>query len=117
MEKLKRGDKIYLDVINSKESDVNSFLDCRDGVVEVYEYNDNSGYGAMVRLFLCQNTKHESVCIIRQTYNTINKEWNEESMYFDTDSFEFLKAIINGKEDERGGTYTLVRDYSEVFNK
>jgi hypothetical protein len=111
MEKLKRGDKIYLDKNQEKESAVNSYLDCRDGIVEVYEYNDSSGYGSKTRLFYCQNTKHESVSIIRQIYINFNKEWVEETMDFDSDSFEFLKAIINGKEDVLGGKYLFVRDY------
>lgn len=111
MEKLKRGDKIYLDKNQEKESAVNSFLECRDGVVEVYEYNDESGYGSKTRLFCCRNTKHECVSIIRQIYIDFNKEWVEQTMDFDSDSFEFLKAIINGEEDVLGGKYSLVRDY------
>lgn len=111
MEKLKRGDKIYLDKNQEKESAVNTFLDCRDGIVEVYEYNDCSGYGSKTRLFYCQDTKHESAAIIRQIYIDFNKEWVEQTMDFDSDSFEFLKAIINGKYDALGGKYSLVRDY------
>jgi hypothetical protein len=111
MEKLKRGDKIYLDEKQEKESDVNTFLACRDGIVEVYEYRDESGYGSKTRLFYCQDTKNESVSIIRQIYIDFKKEWVEETMSFDSDSFEFLEAIINGKEDALGGKYLLVRDY------
>ena len=111
MERLNRGDKIYLDADETKESEINHFLDCRDGVVEVYEYNDCSGYGAKTRLFLCRNTKHESVALIRQTYNSLNKKWMEESMHFDADSFVFVKALINGKKDEFTGKFSLVRDY------
>jgi len=111
MERLKRGDKIYLDTDETKESEINHFLDCRDGVVEVYEYNDCSGYGAKTRMFLCRNTKHESVALIRQTYNSLNKEWMEESMHFDSDSFVFVEALINGREDEFTGKFSLVRDY------
>ena len=111
MEKLKRGDKIYLDSNNTKESLVNTYLECRDGIVEVYEYRDTSGYGSKTRLFLCRNTKHESVSIIRQIW--IDKAWIEERLHFDSDSFEFLEAIIEGKTDADGGKYTMVRDYSE----
>ena len=32
-------------------------------------------------------------------------------MSFDSDSFEFLKALVMGKQDEFGGKYSLVRDY------
>lgn len=111
MEKLNRGDKIYLDEKQEKESFINDYLSCRDGVVEVYEYNDCSGYGSKVRLFYCQNTKHESISIVRQTWNSLSKEWIEEEMSFDSDSFKFLEAIFNGKKDELGGKYSLIRDY------
>lgn len=113
MEKLNRGDKIYLDTKQEKESAVNEYLQCRGGIVEVYEYNDRSGYGAKTRLFYCQNTKHESISIIRQSYIEHKKEWVEEWMVFDSDSFSFLIAILNGKTDEIGGKYSLVRDYNE----
>jgi len=109
MEKLNRGDKIYLDKENTKESAINSYLACRDGVVEVYEYRDGSGYGSKTRLFLCRDTKHESISIIRQVW--IGDEWDEEEVNFDSDSFVFLEALMNNKQDELGGKYTLVRDY------
>lgn len=113
MEKLKRDDKIYLDIDKKKESQVNRYLDCRDGIVEGYEYNDESGYGLKTRLFLCEDSKNEITSIVRQTYSGVNKEWYEESMYFDTDSFAFLKAIINGKKDELGGEYFKIRYFTE----
>ena len=113
MIKIQKGGKLFLDKYNLEESAVNKFLDCRDGVVECYEYNDESGYGSKVRLFLCEDTKHESIALIRQTFNNISKEWQEECFYFDTDSFKFLKALIGGKENELGGVYTCVRDYSK----
>lgn len=109
--KLNRFDKIYLDTGLTKESGVNTYLDCRDGIVQMYEYRDCSGYGSRTRLFICRNTKHETISIIRQTWNDIGNEWIEEEMSFDSDSFDFLKAIISGKEDQIGGTYSLVRDY------
>lgn len=111
MEKLNRGDKIFLDSENKKESFVNDYLECRDGIVKVYEYRDDSGYGSKTRLFLCENTKHESVSIIRQIWVQSKKEWFEQYMVFDSDSFVFMKALINNKIDEFCGTYTLVRDY------
>lgn len=110
MMKLNRGDKIYLDKKETKESLVNRFLACRDGVVEVYQYTDASGYGSPVRLFLCEDVKHESVSIIRQTFN--GGEWMEEKMNFDSDSFVFLAGLIRGEHDKLGGNYTLVRDFS-----
>ena len=111
MEQLKRGDKIYLDKEKLIESQVNQYLECRDGVVECYEYRDCSGYGSKTRLFLCRDTKHESVSLIRQT-EVFNKEWMEQTVDFDSDSFVFLESIINGKKDQLGGKYTLVRDYN-----
>ena len=91
------------------ESEVNPFLDCRDGIVECYEYTDCSGRGSKVKLFLCENTKHESVAIIRQ-YKTLNGDLQEESMYYESDDFKFLSALIKGDIYEFG-EYTLVRDY------
>lgn len=111
MERLNRGDKIYLDKYNIQESAVNQYLDCRDGIVELYEYTDCSGYGAKTRLFYCQDAKHESVSIIRQVYIRDSMEWIEETLDFDADSFAFLKAIINGNKTAIGGKYSLLRDY------
>lgn len=111
MKKLNRDDKIYLDASKTEESEINHFLACRDGIVEMYEYRDCSGYGAETRLFLCRNTKHESVALIRQTYNSLNKKWTEESIHFDSDSFVFVEALVNGVKDEFTGKYVLVRDY------
>ena len=111
MNKLNRGDKIYLDYEKTKESAINAYLECRDGIVEVYEYRDESGYGSKTRLFLCENTKHECISIVRQVWSDFNKQWNEEEMSFDSDSFVFLKALITGKKNELGGNYSLVRDY------
>lgn len=110
MEKLTRRDKLFLDVEKTKESAVNRFLECRDGIVECYEYNADSGYGAKTRLFLCENTKHESTSIIRQAWD--GKEWNEEEMSFDTDSFEYLRSLVGVENFPIGGKYTLVRDYN-----
>jgi hypothetical protein len=114
MKTLNRGDKIYLDKEQKIESGVNNYLSCRDGIVECYEYTDSSGYGSKTRLFYCINTKHEVVSIIRQIWSSLSKEWIEEEMSFDADSFKFLEALIKGIKDERGGTYTLVRDYGKA---
>ena len=111
MGQLKRGDKIYLDENKMQGSTVNTFLDCRDGIVEVCEYKDESGYGSKTRLFLFKDAKHESVSIIRQIYIDFEKRWVEQDMDFNSDSFEFLKAIINGEKNALGGKYTLVRNY------
>ncbi len=110
MKKLNRNDKIYLDDNNIKESFVNEYLSCRDGIVEVCEYRSDSGYGSKTRLFLCRNTKHESVSIIRQTYIEYKKMWIEEVVSFDSDSFKFLEVLITGKSKDIH-EYTLVRDY------
>jgi len=111
MKKLNRGDKIYLDADNTKESEVNTYLDCRDGVVECYEYYDEGGYGLKTRLFYCRNAKSETYAIIKQVYSDLSKVWIEESLYFDSCSMEILIALLNGNKTHSGGTYSLVRDY------
>lgn len=112
MNPLKRGDKIFLDPDQKEESGVNQYLACRDGVVEAYEYRDESGYGSKTRLFFCRNTKHETAAFIRQTYSQISNRWIEESLSFDSDSFEFLVALITGKKTDLG-IYSVVRNYAE----
>lgn len=109
---LKRGDKIFLDKEETVQSMVNQYLACRDGVVECYSYRDMSGYGSKTKLYLCQNTKHEHVSIIRQTLNQLDGKWYEEDMMFDSDSFAFLEALLKGKKDELGGKFEVLRDYS-----
>lgn len=115
MKKLKRGAAIYLDEEQQKESAVNRYLNCRDGVIEVLEYKDNSGYGLDTRLFLCRDMKHEIISIIKQSKISYDDEWMESEMCFDTDSFDFLVAIINGITNQSGSQYTLVRDYNTEF--
>ena len=107
--KINIGDKMH--IYKMQDSEVNNYLSCRDGIVEMYEYKEESGYGSETRLFLCENTKTDSKLIIRHTYNDFHKNWIEESMHFDSDSFVFLDALINGKKEALGGKYTLVRDY------
>lgn len=114
MRKMNRGEKLYLDKDKSKESAINHYLSCRDGIVSVFEYNDSSGYGGLTRLFLCENTKHETISIIRQLYSNIKKEWIEEEMSFDSDSFKFLEGLINRDNNVLGGSFYKIRDYSEV---
>lgn len=109
MEKLKRGDKIA--ILSENESIIDNYLSCRDGIVEMYEYHDHSGYGQKTRLFLCQNTKHESVSIVRHYWHDTLKGWSEEDMSFDTDSFEIFKALIFGNKEVRGGKYFEIRNY------
>lgn len=111
MEKLNRGDKIYLDKENTVESAVNTFLDCRDGIVHMVEYHDTSGYGCRTRFFYCINAKHEYCALIRQVNIDNDKGWREESMFFDSDSFEFVESLINLDIKSLGNKYTLVRDY------
>lgn len=110
MDKLNRGDKIYLDKEQTKESAVNTFLASRDRIVECYEYNDTSGYGSKTRLFLCEDYKHECMAIIRQVWNDFDKIWMEEEMSFDSDSFTFLSSLIKGESNCLGGEYTLVSE-------
>ena len=66
MKRLNRGDKVYLDKEGIIGSQVNQYIECSGGIVEMYEYKDCSGYGSNTRLFLCRDTKHESVSIIMQ---------------------------------------------------
>lgn len=115
IETIKRGDKIYLDKEGLEESAVNHFLECRDGIVDVYEYREPGPFGRDVRLFLCQDSKHESVSIIRQTYDTESEKWDEEGLSFDTDSFEYLMGLLNGDKNVKYGKYTLIRDYSDNY--
>lgn len=110
MKQLKRGDKIFLDLNESKESSINHYLSCRDATIEMYEYYDMSGYGSKTRLFLCDNYKHEVISIIRQIWSESANEWIEEQMSFDSDSFKFLKALINNQKELSGVKYYLVRD-------
>ena len=104
MEKLKRWDKIYLDKDNTEESVVNQFLDCRDGIVDVVEYTDESGYGNKSRIFLCKDHKHEFVYVVSQYYNSLYERWYENYLSFDSDSYKHFEALIEG----RGET---IRDY------
>lgn len=101
---MKRGDRLYED----RESAVQPYLDCRDGIVKCVEYNDMSGYGSKTKLYLCENTKHESISLIREVNG------KEEVLDFDSDSFKFLIALLNDKTDELGGKFTTLRDYSTV---
>lgn len=109
---LKRGDKIYLDKEETKESVVNNFLTCRDGIIYRYEYYEGGGYGQKTRLYLCKNTKHESIAIVIQSFNNYSGEWNEESMFFDCDSFKLLESLIQGKPTKYGDEFEVIRDYS-----
>ena len=45
---MKRGDTLYED----KESAVDAYLDCRDGIVNCVEYTDGSGYGSKTKLYV-----------------------------------------------------------------
>ena len=64
--KYQRGHKLYNDKAETEESLVNPYLDCRDGVVKQIEYNDESGYGSLTQLLICEDTKHESTALIRR---------------------------------------------------
>lgn len=111
---MERGEKIYLDETKTAESAVNPYLSCRDGVVEVYEYRDCSGYGVKTRLFLCRNTKHESVAVVRQIYSKESNSWLEESMHFDSDSFTMLGDLLAGDISNMHGEYSEVRNYNNL---
>lgn len=111
-DKYQRGYKMYLDKEQTIESEANHYFDCRDGVIESVEYVDyggNNPYG-WTRLMLCTNSKHEHMALIRQTEGS-NGILKEEVMGFDSDSYKFLEALINGKTDVLGGKFELLRDY------
>jgi hypothetical protein len=110
--KYERGHKMYLDKEQTVESAANPYFECRDGVIDSVEYVDHGGnnpYG-WTRLMLCKNHKHEHLALIRQTMG-LDGNLIEESMVFDSDSFEFLGALINGKRELLGGKFELLRDY------
>jgi len=110
--KYKRGYKMYLDKEETIESAANHYFGCRDGVVESVEYVDHGGnnpYG-WTRLMLCTNSKHEYKALIRQTKG-LDGNLTEEIMSFDSDSFDFLKALVNGEKGVLGGKFELLRDY------
>lgn len=109
---LSRGSKIYLDVENTVESAVNQYLDCRDGIVKMIEYAADSGYGSPSRLFLCIDSKHETVALIRQHRTIRMGGWIEEATYFDSDSFEFLECLITGNPNRFGKEVHILRDYN-----
>jgi hypothetical protein len=110
MQKLNRGDKIYLDTQQTKESSINSFLDCRDATIHAYEFNQDSGYGSKVRFILCDNYKHEVMMLVKQTYSNTTKEWSEIQIDFDSDSFRFLKSLINYEPTALGEEYFIIRE-------
>lgn len=86
-----------------EDSAVNSYSDARDGIITRIKYRDMSGYGSETELYLCENTKHESLAIVKRV-KCLGK-WVEESMHFDSDSFEYLQDLLKG-----GGE--IIRDYS-----
>lgn len=113
--KMEIGGKIFLDENlpdPKQESNVNDYLGCRDGVVEAYTYRDTSGYGSLTRLFLCQNAKHDTSSIIRQTYDETTKVWREEELVFDDDSLLYLKALLTGIPGKLTDEFLVVRDYT-----
>ena len=107
--KYERGHKLYNDKAEAEESLANPYFDCRDGVINAVEYNDESGYGSRTQLLLCEDTKHESTALIRRVY--IDGKWLEEVMYFDSDSFGYLEALIKGENKPYGGKIELLRTY------
>lgn len=94
-------DKIYLH--DGSESAVNNYLTCRDGIVRRASYFSDAGYGVKTEIYLCENTKHESISIVRLT--NIDGSLYEDVLNFYSDDFEFLKILILGEGE-------LIRDYS-----
>lgn len=94
-------DKIYLH--NGSESLLNTYLTCRDGVISKVSYTSDAGYGGETEIYLCENTKHESISIVKLT--NINGSLYEDVLNFYSDDFEFFKTLILGEGE-------IVRDYS-----
>lgn len=115
METLKRGGKIFLDKDETKESAVNHYLSCRDGIVEVVEYISEGGDGNEARIFLCENTKHESLAVIKQDFSPMDMVWKEVAMYFDSESFKFFKTLITRDFTETTKSSCIeIRNYNKL---
>lgn len=112
MDKMYRGDKLYLDKEQKKESCINRYLECRDGIINVFEY-ETICY-QKERLFYCEDSKHDSICIVRHTYSDTEKEWIEECIDFSSDDFKFLKALVTGEPSQYNcEPYFTIRDFTE----
>lgn len=110
-----RGYKIFLDKENTIESSVNRYLECRDGIVSMIEYTGDAGYGSKERIFICEDSKHDSHAIIKQVYSFTSEKWIEDEMYFDVYEFEWLVKLLTGKEDFPSHVkYELLRDFTQT---
>jgi len=88
---IKRG-QIKFKLADETESDLNTYINCRDGVIKKVSYRDCSGYGIQTDAFYCIDTKHESVSLIVQKH--IDGKIYEESLHFDSDSYSEFKKLF-----------------------
>ena len=83
---------------DGSESELNWFIDCRDGVIYKREYMDCSGYGSLTTAYYCKDTKHESVALIIHTYPDRFKSSetgiHEKALYFDSDSWMEIEKLL-----------------------
>lgn len=101
---------IFLDKENTIPSYVNQYLTCRDGIVNMIEFNEDSGYGVKCRFFRCSNTKYESECIVLQ--KELSGIWKEEIISIDFDSFKYLEILLGIKKDI-DNKIIIYRDYNK----
>lgn len=92
---IQRGEvKIMLH--DGSESALNTFIECRDGIIYKRSYRDCSGYGSPTDAYYCRDTKHESVALIIHTRSEYDKEKKiyEKCMFFDSDSWEEIQKLL-----------------------
>lgn len=94
---IQRGDKKFY-LTDGTESELNWYLDCRDGVVYKREYMDCSGYGQLTTAYYCEDTKHESVSLIIHTYpdrfRSSETGITEKVLNFDSDSWREIEKLL-----------------------
>lgn len=89
----KRSDVVYLDK-DTIAHELQSYMDCRDGVVLEYGFYDDSGYGTEHKAYYCTNSKSESSSLI--IYHRTDKKWMlMHNICFDNDSWDIIKDLLN----------------------
>lgn len=92
---IQRGDKQFY-LRDGSESELNIYINCRDGVIYKRTYYDCSGYGRKRNVYLCEDTKHEAVALIIHSFEDDQKETGirEEGLHFDSDSWSEIEKLI-----------------------
>ena len=95
---IKRGEK-KLFLQDGTESLLNSYIDCRDGSIDMVEFIDCSGYGTNIKAYLCSNSKHETKALIIHYLNDDREETisREDCIGFDSDSWEYIEKLFKGE--------------------